>query len=73
LAYGFYSAPLKPKVLPKPPKAIIASMIMKKKLLSIPQDGPAANSMNRRSRSRKPLLLHLQAVAMGATAVPGLQ
>jgi hypothetical protein len=46
-------------------------MMMKKKLLSIPQDGPAARSMNNRSKSRKPLLW--QRPAKGDTAVPGRQ
>jgi len=68
---GAAAEPAKPKVLPKPPNAIIASMMMKKKLLSIPQDGPAARSMNNRSKSRNPLLW--QRLAKGDTAVPGRQ
>lgn len=67
----YTGAPLKPKVLPKPPNAIIARMMMKKKLLSIPQEGPAARSMNNRSRSRNPLLW--QRPAKGDVAVPGKQ
>ena len=68
---NYNGALLKPKVLPKPPNAIIASMMIKKKLLSIPQDGPAARSMNNRSKSRKPLLW--QRLLKGDTAVPGRQ
>jgi len=73
LKVNFYTAagPPNPKVLPKPPNAIIASIIMKKKLLSIPQDGPAARSMKSRSKSRKPLLW--QRPAKGDTAGPGRQ
>ena len=36
----------------KTTNAIIARMMMKKKLLSIPQEGPAARSMNNRSEAR---------------------
>ena len=65
------AGPAKPKVLPKPPNAIIASMMIKKKLLSIPQDGPAARSINNRSKSRNPLFW--QRPAKGDTAGPGRQ
>ena len=67
----YTGVPLKPKVLPKPPNAIIARMMMKKKLLSIPQDGPAARRMNKRSKSRNPFFW--QRLAKGDTAVFGRQ
>jgi hypothetical protein len=45
-------------------------MMIKKNLLSIPQDGPAARSMNNKSSSRNPLdPIHPASPATGDTAV----
>ena len=71
LIYCYTGWALKPNVHPNPPNASIARMWMKNKLLSIPQDGPAARSINSRSKSRKPLLW--QRPAKGDTDVPGRQ
>lgn len=58
-----------PKVLPKPPKAIIASMIMKKKVCSLPH--VQARSMNNRSSKSQPLFM--QPVLAGAVATGAAQ
>lgn len=63
----FYSGSPKPNVLPKPPNAIIASIMMKMNVCSLPQ--LHANNMKSKSSSKKPLLL--QQSMIGATVVIG--
>lgn len=48
---SYYKSPPK-NVLPKPPKAITASIMIKKKLFSIPEVTQEANRMNRASKSK---------------------
>lgn len=56
LFFVFYKPFYKPtpkNVLPKPPKAITASIMIKKKLFSMPFVTQDANSINRSSKSKK--------------------